>query len=86
MLSLVESLEKIWRLCMGSCLVSVTSLHNRIETKPDYQIMAKKNRFCTMKLHNLARKNCNVSTIVVKEDVIGNLIEDLFNFALIKGD
>ena len=50
------------------------------------QSMVKKNKLCAVKLHDLVRKNCNGSTVVVVEDVIGNLIEALFNFALIRGE
>ena len=66
--------------------VCETSLQNRIEAELDYQEMVKKNILCTIKLHNLVRKDCNILTVVVVEDIIGNLIEALFNFSLSRGE
>ena len=48
--------------------------------------MEEKNRWDAMKLYKLVKKNCNGSTVVVVDDVIGNLIEGIFNFVLIRGD
>ena len=63
-----------------------TSLQNRIESEPDYQGMLKKNTLCAIKLQNVLRNDWNGSTVVVVEDIIGNLIEALFNFVLIRGE
>ena len=48
--------------------------------------MVKKNRCDTMKLHDLGRKFCDGSMVVVVDDAIGNLIQGLFNFVLIRGE
>ena len=61
-----------------------TILQNCIDTEPDYQRIVKKNILCAMKFHKLARNNFNGLTAVVVEDVIGNLIEAIFNFSLIR--
>lgn len=61
-------------------------MQNQIEAEPEYQMMIKKNRFCTLKLCKLIKKIVNGSTVVIVEDVIGNMIEALFNFALIRGE
>ena len=39
-----------------------------------------------MKLHQLVRKNCNGSTYMVVDDVIGNFLEVMYNVLLIRGD
>ena len=61
-------------------------LQNRIKAEPEYQAMVKRNRFYTLKLWKLIEKICNGSTAAVVEDVIGNMIEALFNFFLAHGE
>ena len=39
-----------------------------------------------LKKAELVKKNCNGSASVVANDVIGNLMESLYNYMLIKGD
>ena len=62
------------------------SLRNRLETEPEYLEMVKAKRYCSMKLLDLVKKICNGSTYVIVDDVVGNLIESLYNVMLIRGD
>ena len=78
-----KDLATVQGVLFGLCNVS---LQNRIEAEPEYQLMVKRNRFCTMKLHDLVKKVMNGSTAVVVEDVIGNMIEAMFNFMLIRAE
>ena len=48
--------------------------------------MVKSKRHCVMKLLGLVRKICNVSACVIVDDVLGSLIESLFNVLMIRGD
>ena len=48
--------------------------------------MVKKNRFYAMKLCHLVKKIMNGSTAVVVKDIMGNMVEALFNFMLIRVD
>ena len=43
-------------------------------------------RFNAMKLCGLIRKIFNGSTSMIVEDVAGNMVEDLHNFALVRGE
>ena len=61
-------------------------LRNRIEMKPPHQVMTKNNWHCTIVLCGLVKNNCNGSTSVVIDNVLGNLIEVLLNDALIRGE
>ena len=62
------------------------SLRNRLEAEPEYEAMHKSKRYCAMKLLGLIKKICNGSTRVVVDDVVGNLLESLFNAVWIRGD
>ena len=62
------------------------SLRSRLEAEPECQKMVKTKRYCAMKLYELARKNYNGSTHVVVDDVVGNILEALYNVLLITGD
>jgi len=48
--------------------------------------MVSQERFDSKTLHRLIRKICNGSTSVVGEDVLGNLMESLYSFLMIRGD
>ena len=77
-----EDLSSVHRILCGLCDIG---LQSRLEAEPEYQDMEKKNRYNAMKLYELVKKNCNGSTVVVVDDVIGNLIEGLYNFVLMCG-
>jgi len=62
------------------------SLRNKLEVDSGYQKMVSTKRFNAIVLYQRMRKICNGSTSVVGEDVLGNLMESLYNFLLIKGD
>ena len=48
--------------------------------------MEKSNCFHVMKSCKLVKKNCNGSTRVVVEYVLGNMMDSLHNMMLVKGD
>ena len=48
--------------------------------------MIKSKKYCGIKLCHLIRKTCNGSTIVIIEDVIGNLVEALCSMFFIRGN
>ena len=60
-------------------LLCELSLRNRLEAKPEYEAMCKSKRYYAMKLLGLMKKVCNGSAHVVVDDVVGNLLESLFN-------
>ena len=62
------------------------SLRNRIEVELEYQKMVNKKFHNTIMLHPLVRKNCNSSTLVLVDDVLGNLIKALYNYVLVRGE
>ena len=61
-------------------------LQNKLEVDTEYQMMESTNGHDAMVLYQLIKNICNGSVSVVVEDVLGNLIEDLHNFTLIRGD
>ena len=70
---------------MRSILYSLSdlSLHSILETELVYQEIVKKNGVYIIQLRSLIKKNCNGLTIVVTDNIIGNLIEGLLNFITI---
>ena len=78
-----EDLSSVHGILYGLCNIG---LQSRLEAEPKYQNMEKKNRCNVMKLCELVKKNCNGSAVVVVDDVIGNLIEGLCNFVLMRGE
>ena len=52
-------------------------LHDCIEVRPECTTMMKKKRYDAIKLYKLVKKNWNGLTVVVADDVIGNLIEGM---------
>ena len=62
------------------------SLRSRLETEPDYQDMVKERMYCAIMLHNLARKICNGSTNIAREDAIGSWLESWYLMMMIRGD
>lgn len=62
------------------------SLKSRLEGELEYQTIVVSNRYYIMRLHSLVKKNCNGSTNVVVDDIIGNLVESLYGIILMRGD
>ena len=62
------------------------SARNCLENESEYQAMKKKKRFDAVKLFQLINKNCNGSTTVVTSDKVGNMIEALRNFMLVRAE
>ena len=48
--------------------------------------MVKSNWYKAIKLYKLVQKNYNGSTSIVVEDVLGNIVESLYNLVLIRRD
>ena len=59
------------------------SLHNRLEAKPEYQGMVKDSGYNEMLLHKLVRKICNGPVSLIVNDVLGNMLEAMYNCILI---
>ena len=78
-----QSLSTVYGTLMSVCDIS---LRSRLESEPEYQVMVQSNRYCAMKLYSLVKRNCNGSTYVMVDDVMGNLIEALYSVLLIRGD
>ena len=72
--------------CGLLCSLFHVSLQNKLEIEADYQLMVARKRHNSMMLHQLIKKMCNGSTSVVVEEVLGNLVEALHNFVLIRGE
>ena len=49
-------------------------------------MIIKKNRLFALKLHKLAKKIYNRSTVVIVDTVIRNMIKSLFNILLIRDE
>jgi len=63
-----------------------TSLHDWLEIDTEYQKMVSKKRYNTMILYRLIRKIYNRSTSVVSKDILGNLVESLYNLLMTRGE
>ena len=68
------------------CSLCHVSIRNCLEGEVEFQDMIKNKKHSAITLHKLIEKTCNGSTSVVREDVIGNLVESLHNYALVRGD
>ena len=62
------------------------TLRNRLEAEPDYQDIIKNEGYNVMTLHKLVKKICNGSSAVMVNDVLGNILESMYNCMLIRGD
>ena len=73
---------------MNSVLHSMCDVILRIqlETKRLCQEMVKERHYCEMKLHMLIRKNCNGSTCVVVDGIIGTRLESMCSMMMIRVD
>ena len=58
-------------------------MQNKLEAEPDYQVMVKSQQYDAIKLYQLVKQISNGSTVVVVDDVMGKLIEAMFNFLYI---
>lgn len=63
-----------------------TSMRQRVEVEPEYKTMLNSNRFDAIKLYQIICKSCNGSTLVIVEDILGNLIEGIYNYFLMSGE
>lgn len=85
--SLVTALVSIYQLCMSFFFSQwYLSLNDITEVKAKRQEISKKNSFDTIKLHQLVKKYLNDSELVEVCNVIGNIIEGLHNYLLVRGE
>ena len=61
-------------------------LRTRFEEESEYQEMITDEIEDAMKLHEIVRKICNGSTGVVKDDVMGSMIESLYSLLYLRGE
>jgi len=62
------------------------SLRSKLVAEKEYQEMTSNKSFSAMKLYKMMRKICNGSVSMIGEDMLGNLMESLYNFLLIRGN
>ena len=82
-LSMCQKLSTVHDVSFSTCEFS---LRSRLETEPGHQDMINIRRYCAMKLCQMIRKNCNGSSCVVTDDVIGSILETMCSIMMIRGD
>ena len=61
-------------------------IKSHLEADTEYQNMITSNLNNTIALCQLVKKTCNGLTCVVVDDALGNVVESLHNFILIRGE
>jgi len=62
------------------------SVRGRLSAEVDYQSIISQRRYNSMMLYRFIQRICNGSTSVIGEDVIGNMMESLYNFLMVRGE
>ena len=62
------------------------SLQNRLESEPEYQVIVQEDGYGMIVLYKLVKKICNGSSYIVVNNMLGNVLEAMYNFIFIKDD